>query len=379
LDRIAYAAVFVLLFACGDDGSSANNNDGSRGSDCIDSSDCNDGLVCTDELECGDGAECVNNIECERGSICNAQGVCETNVPGGSCVNSPNCVTGEICDDGTCFAVGPNGCIAPDLLIVLDRTGSMAERPDESVPPNNAQGISETKWALAINSVEAVTSSLQDGIRFGLAMFPRDADDPGGQGDCSAIGTWLAASSGTGISVPDESDNPSCETPGDREVTPLLNNAPAIDAALDIDNGGLCISTPIDAGLLAAEAELADVKDPDRLQFALLITDGADNCDAQDAINTAKSMSASEVNTYVVGFDGSGGGVDEGQLNALACAGGTAPNFMQNCEPDGSGGFNVVGNRPDDRLFLLAESAQGLEQALTDIGSDICCNCGSID
>jgi len=80
------------------------------------------------------------------------------------------------------------------------------------------------------------------------------------------------------------------------------------------------------------------------------------------------------VKTFVVGFDGSGSGVDEAHLNDLACAGGTAPNFDNNCVMQGSV-YRAVASPSPSRLFLLAEDALSLGQALESVTADVCCGC----
>src|SRR5688500_2954793 len=64
-------------------------------------------------------------------------------------------------------------CDPPDVLAVLDRTASMAERPDGMYPANTPAGHAESKWYTAINAVESVTTRLDTTIRFGLELFPR--------------------------------------------------------------------------------------------------------------------------------------------------------------------------------------------------------------
>ena len=64
-------------------------------------------------------------------------------------------------------------CEEPDVLVLLDRTASMAERPDGTLPPNTPAGHAEAKWTIAIDAVETLASRFETTIRFGLALFPR--------------------------------------------------------------------------------------------------------------------------------------------------------------------------------------------------------------
>src|SRR6185436_13017075 len=113
---------------------------------------------------------------------------------------------------GTGNGSGGGACEPPDLLIVLDRTMSMHKRPDGSIPPDTAAGHAESKWYLAVNAVEQVSAAPADnGLRFGLELFPRD---PGG-GVCVTLSQKIQGLSAT---------NPSCEQ-GEVVVVPALAQA----------------------------------------------------------------------------------------------------------------------------------------------------------
>jgi hypothetical protein len=79
-------------------------------------------------------------------------------------------------------------CRPPHLMIVLDRSGSFARRPNGTLPPNTNAGKRETRWHIAVTAIESVTAALEDGLQFGLAMFPYDPDCAGGL-DCSNLDT----------------------------------------------------------------------------------------------------------------------------------------------------------------------------------------------
>jgi hypothetical protein len=266
---------------------------------------------------------------------------------------------------------GQVACMPADFFIVLDRTGSMAQRPDGTLPPNTAAGMDETKWHTAVDAIESVTAALDGTVRFGLGLFPRDQDGADGT-DCSNLGTWLTQY------LPPETNDASCQ-PAQLYVLPELGTAAAIDAAISTDGTGLCSTTPIGGGLAAARDALAQVADGQRQQAALLITDGDDNCDGRDgyltdSLATADQLAADGAFLYVVGFDGSGAGIDEAQLNDLACAGHTAPNFTANCQAT-QAGFRASLAPSPSRLFLLADDAASLHDVLTQAASDVCCGC----
>lgn len=262
-------------------------------------------------------------------------------------------------------------CEPPDFMVILDRTGSMSQRPDGSMPMSGVMGAAdETKWGIAVDSVESLAASREMSLRLGLVLFPLDPDGDNGT-DCSNLDTWLTEY------LPPESNDPVC-LPAELLVSPVLGAAGEIDGAIDRDTTGLCSYTPIGAGFTSAREGLAAIREPARDQYVLLITDGADTCDHRDGYTT-KSLAAADalrddgVRIFVVGFDGSGSGVDAAHLNDLACAGGTAPDPASNCELV-DGVYRAVAE-PSSRLFLLAEDAASLGQALESTTSDVCCGC----
>lgn len=86
-------------------------------------------------------------------------------------------------DTGTCGAQMANIGVVnlgdpPDLLVVLDRSGSM------SSPPTTFPPVFTAKWQTMKTSLTGVVTAKQQQIKFGLLEFPSD-DDPG----CTAIAT----------------------------------------------------------------------------------------------------------------------------------------------------------------------------------------------
>ena len=263
------------------------------------------------------------------------------------------------------------GCEPPDFMVLLDRTGSMSQRPDGTMPPNSTTGADQSKWGIAVRSLETLAASREMSLRLGLVLFPLDPD--GDQGtDCSNLDTWLTQY------LPPESNDPVC-LPAEMLVSPVLGAASEIDSVIERDLTGLCTYTPIGAGLTTAKEGLAAVAEPIRDQYALLITDGADTCDYRDTYSTkslpaADALRADGVKIFVVGFDGTGGGVDVAQLNNLACAGGTAPDFDANCVLT-NGVYRAAAPNPPTRLFLLADDSISLGQALESATAEVCCGC----
>lgn len=268
---------------------------------------------------------------------------------------------GSSASDGSTPADGGD-CEPPDVLIVLDRTMSMHRRPDGSRPPDTAAGHMESKWYIAVTSIESFTGELDETIRFGLELFPRD---PGGDA-CVTLSQRIDGTTAT---------NPRCEE-GEVVVAPDIGTADAIAGAIDPETTLLCRSTPVGAGLVTAADEMADIAVADRAQFVVLITDGQDTCDDALPLSTVQSLAASGVNTYVIGFDASAGGsgIDAGALNDLACAGRTAPDFPTPCADDGAGNYTAL-DRGGPALFLQAGDATALTESLEGIAGDVCCGC----
>lgn len=263
----------------------------------------------------------------------------------------------------------------PQLMIVLDRSGSFARRPDGTLPPNTEAGKSQTRWHIMIQAITEVTEALQEDVQFGLTLFPYDPNGNEGR-DCSNLDTWLTEY------LPPESNDLACQ-PGEVLVSPDSMNGAAMDAALDRDNTGLCSYTPIGAGLSAAHAELAAVANPEFQQAAVLITDGADNCDGREgygtgSLDSADAMAADGIRVYVLGFSGSGEDFNHAHLNDLACAGRTAPSFDENCRLE-NGVYRAVEAPNTERLYLVASEVDTLTASLLDVAEDACNNEFSID
>jgi Mg-chelatase subunit ChlD len=220
----------------------------------------------------------------------------------------------------------------PDMLIVLDRSGSMQV---------------EGRWVPSSNAVHSIVNRLQSQIRFGLALFP-DPAATGGMGtsvqiDASAcisdpdpldcVGRLLADA---GVSVNTGTTGGPC-SPGKIVVPTDLNSAAAIDTALNMTspNGG----TPTPETLQRLVADFGSPAGPDaiaRPKFVLLVTDGQPTCPNGggqlttqpdiDASNTALEMLSDRgVRTYVIGYNTTGPGNEAvaAVLDGFAQRGGT--------------------------------------------------------
>ena len=161
----------------------------------------------------------------------------------------------------------------PDILVALDRSGSMASLAGTS-----------SKWSQATSAVNALVSTFDGEVRFGLMLFSSSSgscqagavDVPVGDNAFGAIATSLSATAPTG-------------------------------------------GTPIASTLQAALTYLKGA-DPKKTKYVLLVTDGGESCSG-DPLAAVKALLAAQIKTYVVGF---GSEVDALLLGDMAQAGGTA-------------------------------------------------------
>ena len=172
----------------------------------------------------------------------------------------------------------------PDLLIVLDRSGSMAS-PIPTFPPDFTP-----KWTIMRDALNGVAATHENNIRFGLLEFPTDDD-------CAVDG-------GTAVRVPVDLGQAA-------EIAGYFQNRSA---------GG---NTPAQLGLSAALAHYQSIPVNDAGRYVLFATDGEPNCSAGDAaaetVAAVDALAAAGIKTYVLGFGG--GFVDDSVLNDSAIAG----------------------------------------------------------
>ena len=251
-------------------------------------------------------------------------------------------------------------CGVPDVLVVLDRTTSMRLGPDGSFPDGSADGFHRSKWNIAINALEGLTVSLQQNIRFGLELFPREND-----------GCVTMAQRASGAEVA----NPMCEW-GEVLVSPQEMAAGDIAASIDVERTVLCQSSPIAGGLRVAGEELDRIWDQVRGQYVVLITDGQDTCDGRaggSPITAVQDLAERGISTYVIGFS-SPDGIDRSTLNHMACAGMTAAGFPSGCLEVHPGRY-IAADADTAQLFMAAEDAQSLDASLDVVANKVCCGC----
>lgn len=196
----------------------------------------------------------------------------------------------------------------PDMLIVLDRSGSMN-------PDSNDTGTD--RWGGSRMALIEVTDSFDDKVRFGLMTFPgvrprADGDDDDNENECA---------------------------PGGLDVPVNFNTGPMIASTLQMmDADG---RTPTAAALQAALPIISTSVSPDQTvppRYVLLVTDGDPNCGEGSAggrggggrddsarmqtIRAIEALTAAGVKTYVVGYQTAGSDFVD-QLDRMAAAGGT--------------------------------------------------------
>lgn len=257
--------------------------------------------------------------------------------------------------------VAQAGPTVPDIMIVLDRSQSMAPQIDPKVncggidlgalaltclllpdptcgcvgidcnaPPFmgtvNCGGMAPSpavdRWTPAVQGIKTLTQQFQTKISFGLTVFPGDGAGGGGPGG-----------------GPGGGNNDLC-APGTQRVPTGLNTAAAI--AMNLDRTQPSGATPTAAALQAAHQQIMQkMSDPDAKvppQYVLLVTDGQPTCPnargstfnggalQQDHALTIQALDAltkAGVKTYVLGYDATVDANLAMALNEFAMHGGT--------------------------------------------------------
>lgn len=304
-------SVFAIAWlGCGNP-SSGDDDDEARDAG-IDATDCTQ-TGCATEAVCNpqngqcEPIPCNMHSDCPDTTYCAPTGVCSPSNTGGPCDDDSACTNGETCVGGFCACRGQTfqaEGVPPNVLIVLDRSGSMS---------STIGGM--TKWAIAVASVNTMLANYGTQVRFGLNLF-----EPPTSGSCAAGQVMVDVGPSTTSQI----------------MSALSATGP----------GG---TTPI-GGTLAALATYQPLRDSQRENYVLLLTDGEESCGGNGtAAATALRGQTPEVKTFVVGF---GSGVDASELEAIAVAGGTGP---------ATGGMH----------YYQADDAASLATVFEDIGAAV--------
>ena len=217
---------------------------------------------------CAGGQVCVTDPEADDFGIC---------LPGGDCANE--------------FRPEP---VPPNVMVLLDRSGSMSE----------SIGEEGKKWHIAKDALGKILTAFKGKIRFGLAPF--------------------SACNGQQCS------------PGTIEVPVGDDIAPIEDFLTSADDDYLCESGLYETsigGSLGGVGHASTWKDAGREHAIVLITDGKGaQCEpvggpAPDAAADLVGLTPS-VRTFVVGFTQDPDNVDAQELAAIASSGGTKQHYL---------------------------------------------------
>lgn len=244
-----------------------------------------------------------SDASCPAGQYCSVTQAC---VPEGSCGANGDCGGGQVCNASKKCEID-SGCgkseftitqLAPNVMILLDRSGSM---------DGDAGG--DTRWNVAKKAISQVTTKFDDKLRFGLATYSSCA-----AGGCSAgsVVVPIADKNATAI-------NGFLATTIDQGSSDGKGTAGGLIQYL-CDSGNPETSTGKSLAALVGQASL---QDPTRSNVVILLTDGAESteckgsCDGPCGAGKLLAQTPS-VKTYVIGL-----GVNPTAVDAIAAAGGT--------------------------------------------------------
>ena len=192
--------------------------------------------------------------------------------------------------------------LPPDILILLDRSGSMAEDLSGTMCANGCGASS--KWSIATTTLKSFLPTVEGIVNWGLKLF----------------------------ASPDNV----CIVSNTAEIAPQINNASAINARLATTDAAS--STPTTAAMMNAAAYLKTLTDSNP-KFILLATDGVptcgtaacaagvnnsgmpNQCDDANAIAMVKAVHDMGFPTFVLGI-GTSKAPGDGTLSQMAVNGG---------------------------------------------------------
>ena len=218
-------------------------------------------------------------------------------VGGGAAQNGHGAVTGMNCRE----VMQPLAKQPPDILIVLDASGSMNNDISDANCGNNGCGAT-SKWAQMTPAINTVVGMTDTTVNWGLKFFADDA--------MCAVGNNVAVPIGA--------------NQGGAVMTAIAGRTSA--------NGGVSNGsrTPTRSAESAGATYMRGLNDPNP-RFILLATDGLPNCqpgnsdtaadDSAGAVMAVTDAAMMGIPTFVVGI-ATGGTTADSTLNNMANAGG---------------------------------------------------------
>jgi hypothetical protein len=194
------------------------------------------------------------------------------------------------------------GRLPPEVMLVLDRSGSMRRTPAGDVP----MGGEADKWTQALAAIDRAVTQTQDVIEWGIGLFPlpvsRVQSDPN---RCKG-------------------DLPPSIAPAASNHDAVMNEARTHAPVIDVG------ATPTRYAVIAARTFLQarTTKNPKAI---VLTTDGVPNCadgddskpDVDETVAAVSASAAAGIPVYVIGLSLNGADGHD-TLNRLADAGGVA-------------------------------------------------------
>jgi len=253
-------------------------------------------------------------------------------------------------------------CEFPGVLMVLDRSASMYSGRINDV----------RLWDIAREATAGILNDHGDAAHFGLMLYP----GPSGTG-ANGIEGVVGACDYNGADVGCEPLRPRCTT-GEVVVDIGANNTNAINNALVWPQGLAHSYTPTWQSLEAA-SEYRPLRNADRRNFVILVTDGYQCCGLNVAADGSQSCTADDNNlipervgtltdmgitTFIVGF---GGLTDARTLHRAAIRAGTP---RPGCNP------NTNNPGPDEVCYYQASQQDDLrnflDQIVREIADEVC-------
>jgi len=256
----------------------------------------------------------------------------------------------------TCVATMPMATnVPPDILIVLDRSGSMNEDLT-GMSCGNAGCGATSKWTVTTTALASYLPTVEATVNLGLKLFASGSN--------------------------------SCNVSNMAEIGPRANNAAAINTLLMTTRPGS--STPTTAAVTNAAAYLKTLTDVNP-KFILLVTDGiptcgkamcaagvntgGDNaqCDDANAIAAVKAVHDMGISTFVLGV-GTSASPGDATLSQMAMNGGyprnASPAYYPIDKPDDlTAAFQAVTGMVS-KCFFSVSPALTNSQSVTGVTAD---------